>query len=470
MASTIDVSDAEANNVQQSLLSSFHEEADFQGNRLVENESDLEPSFGDEEKRQMTPRAAQFTLLASMLGGGMLTLPYATATVGIGTSLIISFLSAVASEVTYRFVIEAARATKRSSYQAIGEEILGKPGKIVSMLSLIFLTLFASMGYLLLLGLLVAEVFTNANESPSRLNRNVVSIIFAAILAPLSSSKSLNALRYSNALSVASALLLLLSLAIESSKSGEGFHPEKRWRPDEEILWFTTSIDDIIYAVPFYIGAYMAHFSLLSVHSELVRPTRQRVSGVLRGTVSFAWVLYSAIGVLGYMYSLDRTCDSILSNLPRDWLTTLGRLGLVATLAFSYPLFIVPCRATICDLIIQQYDGRHETEEDKTQFNEWLQSDWVRRVLTGLIVACSATLSCVVPSAALFVSLTGSSVGTMLSLILPSLFYMRLTRDRRSKCFTFFAGVLFILGLFILTLCSYASILHASDDVCNLEK
>src|SRR5690348_15067768 len=98
--------DAETPPIEQSLLSSFRDEASYEGNDMGD-ESDLEPSFNDPAKRKMTISAAVFTLLASMLGGGMLTLPYATSKVGIGSSLIISFLCAGTSECTYWFLVES---------------------------------------------------------------------------------------------------------------------------------------------------------------------------------------------------------------------------------------------------------------------------------------------------------------------------------------------------------------------------
>jgi amino acid permease len=191
---------------------------------------------------------------------------------------------------------------------------------------------------------------------------------------------------------------------------------------------------------------------------------------VLKITVVLAWVLYSAIGIIGYLYALDNTCDSIFSNLPRDWLTGLGRIGLVATLAFSYPLFIVPCRATVCDLVTRYYYHKGMQDDEKVTLVDWLQSLKVRVVLTSIIVACSAFLACIIPSAALFVSLTGSTVGTILALILPSLYYVRLPKDHRTCGITALASIIFVLGLIILCVCTLSAVSHATDDPCDAQK
>lgn len=468
---TVDVEEQASLRRQTYADQLFEDELAQQQQRGEEEEEELNPPFKDDERRQMTPAGGVFTLMASMLGGAMLTLPFATARIGIGLSLLISLLSALASESTYFFLVQAARDTRANTYHSIGQAYLGRGGKVVSMVSLVCLCLFASAGYLLLLGLLVGEIATHDGSAPPRRLKNIISVLFAAFLAPLSASKSLHALRYSNMMSVIAAVLLLTSVLVESARQGKGFYPSKRL-DDESIKWYTTDFKDIMYAVPFFVGAYMAHFSLLSVHAELVQPTKARVRGVIRVTIFSAWVLYSVIGVLGYMYALDKTCDSIFSNLPKDVLTVFGRIGLSATLAFSYPLFIVPCRVTLRDLFlswrgVEEEAARGDGDRGRLEWEAWFDTDTVRRTLTVAIVLVSTTVACILPSVALFVSLVGATVGAILALLLPSIFYLKMSSWRQTLGYKVLSVFLIAVALFVMVGGTWTSVSHAMDDPCE---
>ena len=49
------------------------------------------------------------------------------------------------------------------------------------------------------------------------------------------------------------------------------------------------------------------------------------------------------IAFCGYLFSLDLTCGDILNNYKNeDPVVSVGRIGLVTTLAMSFPLLVMP--------------------------------------------------------------------------------------------------------------------------------
>lgn len=52
---------------------------------------------------------------------------------------------------------------------------------------------------------------------------------------------------------------------------------------------------------------YFYLFCPCQVHSQFVNPTRERLKGLLHGTMSLAAVLYLVIALCGYLYAYDGT-------------------------------------------------------------------------------------------------------------------------------------------------------------------
>merc|ERR1711907_171003 len=82
--------------------------------------------------------------------------------------------------------------------------------------------------------------------------------------------------------------------------------------------------------------------------------------------------LYGAIAILGYFWSMEETCGNILLNFDtKDIPMTIGRVALGLTVCLSFPLLVLPCRATLHNIIgttfpdlflpeIDEYDGEEK--------------------------------------------------------------------------------------------------------------
>ncbi|CAM9250564.1 unnamed protein product, partial [Choristocarpus tenellus] len=74
-----------------------------------------------------------------------------------------------------------------------------------------------------------------------------------------------------------------------------------------EIKLVADNWGDVMEAFPILSLAYLCHFNMLSVQSQLVNPTRERLKGLLHGTVGMASFLYLVMGMSGYMYAYGQT-------------------------------------------------------------------------------------------------------------------------------------------------------------------
>eukprot|EP00494_Astrolonche_serrata_P028951 UN29218 len=171
----------------------------------------------------------------------------------------------------------------------------------------------------------------------------------------------MKSLKYTSVFSLVSIFILACVL---------GYHSLDSWGEKREIYYkdgqkskavhdfkgdwqiWPTGFSDLIGVAPIFCVAYVCHFNVLPVHSELRRPTRNRIRFMIHATMSLCVTLYMAIAFLGYSWSYDMTCDNILLNFPNDDIpTTIGRIALGVTLMLTYPLLVLPCRATFHNLI-----------------------------------------------------------------------------------------------------------------------
>ncbi len=106
--------------------------------------------------------------------------------------------------------------------------------------------------------------------------------------------------------------------------------------------------NSILSAFPLFALSFMCHFNILSVHSELVNPTRERVRSVIGMSMSIASVIYVLLCLFGYLYAYELTSDNILLNFkPNDKIMLLGRFGFGLSMLVAIPMLVLPTRNTV---------------------------------------------------------------------------------------------------------------------------
>ncbi len=113
----------------------------------------------------------------------------------------------------------------------------------------------------------------------------------------------------------------------------------------------STDWGSILPAFPLFALSFMCHFSILSVHSELINPTRERIRGVIGTSMGIATIIYVLLGLFGYLYAYELTSDDILLNFePNDKVMLLGRFGFGLSMLVAIPILTLPTRNTVVSL------------------------------------------------------------------------------------------------------------------------
>jgi|EP00945_MAST-04E_sp_MAST-4E-sp1_P008755 amino acid permease len=330
-------------------------------------------------ERTASLKTSVFNLVSTVVGGGVLSLPFTFSVMGIIFGPLALLLSAVMSDFSIYLLLSMSRRKGDVGYEDIAAKTLGEPARIFLLILLFLLTFLCASAYFVLAADLVQPIVT-AFIDPLlgvQVARLYVMAGFVCVVGPLSFFKKLSALRFTSFLSIVSifvlGLVLLYKLVNKPAthfiahfgKNGTNSSAANNHNDGTLVLsvkLWPDSIQDFMYALPISTVAYLCHFNVLPTNRELIKPTKSRIKQMIHSTIGICLGLYLMIAFCGYLFSLDLTCGDILNNYKNeDPVVSVGRIGLVTTLAMSFPLLVMPCRNTV-QRIIALIQGKKEED------------------------------------------------------------------------------------------------------------
>jgi hypothetical protein len=255
----------------------------------------FQPHF-DSTLRQSSPLIAIFNLLATVCGGGVLTLPIAFARAGLIPATIMMVFSAMLTDFAMYILCSCARRTGGQSYGDVARSAFGLEAEIgVTILLFIFLC-FVIIAYMVL----VKDIWTpvvlhlvpalgswlknefDVDTETSQIPSDAFLVVFIIVSLPLLLKKNLHALRHTCYVGFISLIILVAAMANQAYQlnfvTDVGLFKRKA-------KWWADSMDDIIYAFPIISLSFFSIYNVLTVHSALINPTRERMKFVLDGTI-----------------------------------------------------------------------------------------------------------------------------------------------------------------------------------------
>ncbi|KAG5190245.1 transmembrane amino acid transporter protein-domain-containing protein [Tribonema minus] len=302
------------------------------------------------EMRVGSVTGAVLNLISTVLGGGVLSLPFALQRAGLIPGLALLVLTALASDFSVYILVSCSRRSGAQSFEEVAEKAFGPRAKRWGMALIICVTYLPLIAYIILMRDLVApvvELYVLGGATMSRGARNLLAAALVAAVFPVCLVERLHGLRAACLVSIASITMLAVAIITRAAQC-VGAAPRGALRGAVN-LWPRDGASGALQSVPIWICAFVCHFNVLPVHGALARPTRRRLHRTVHFTMGLVAAFYAAIGVAGYLYAACvgalGASDNILAAFdPADGLVNAGRLGLVVTIMLSFPLLVVPCR------------------------------------------------------------------------------------------------------------------------------
>ena len=349
--------------------------------------------------RTATLRTSIFNLVSTVVGGGVLSLPFTFSVMGVVFGPLALVASAAMSDFSIYLLLSMSRRQGDLSYEDVAAKTLGEPARVLLLVLLFLLTFLCAAAYFVLAADLLQPLLTAFVDTSlsNHLARFYVMVGFMCVVGPLSFFRQLSALRFtsflsivsisvlgmvlfyklvtatpthfiihpSNATNVSASFVDMYGVIMAGSGTGVGSAPIglRNGTVLKHIKVWPNSFNDFMYALPISTVAYLCHFNVLPTNKELIKPTKKRIQRMIHSTIGICLSLYIVIAFCGYLFSLDLTCGDILNNYKNDDpIISVGRVGLVITLAMSFPLLVLPCRTVLGRLIVMFCcSGKHKS-------------------------------------------------------------------------------------------------------------
>eukprot|EP00531_Pseudo-nitzschia_arenysensis_P020742 CAMPEP_0116114928 /NCGR_PEP_ID=MMETSP0329-20121206/234_1 /TAXON_ID=697910 /ORGANISM="Pseudo-nitzschia arenysensis, Strain B593" /LENGTH=405 /DNA_ID=CAMNT_0003608325 /DNA_START=186 /DNA_END=1400 /DNA_ORIENTATION=- len=315
----------------------------------------LSPEF-DSPSRRSTIMIAGFNLTATIMGGGVLSIPYALSKTGVVLGSLLMVVAAIATERSMYLLCLCSRMTGAKTFGEVGEAAFGKNMEyFISCVLCVFLC-FAMIGYMVLAKDIWTSVIAVIGNMETPPNEDLVLGAIVLLLVPLLVQKSLHALRFSCYVGVLSVSTLCVALVRHAMAVPE-------W---SNVLMWSTNLDDVLVAFPIISLSFLGIFNVLPIQNALVRPSRTRIELVLNGAIVTVFFISFVFGMAGYLYAGINTQGNILKNcdVTDDFNLLLGKLGCGMMVILAIPLMMLPCRSCLLEIIGILLNLAHEEQSE----------------------------------------------------------------------------------------------------------
>jgi len=395
-------------------------------------------------------RSCSSTLVATSLGTGVLSLPFAFSLCGLVLGALTLTISALVSALSLQILIVSARYTHTASYADLLEKSVQRPAASLVLDLTILLNGIGCVACLLIFeGDFLPAVFAPLVFAPT-LTRVSAVVCAAVAVWPLVLPANLAALRY---VAVASPVVLLGTIAVVLYEA-PGRYDAVIAGGDKVPIW-DFEVIRWLQAVSIMVNAFMSHNNAVPAGNMLERPSILRIVKATVNANAISWTLFMAIGIGGYLSWGAATQGDFLLNYPQDsWAIWSCRVMLAVIVYTVIPLALSPTSRSFGQLL-----GKACGKSGP----EWPTPTAHAMIATSLLCLCMGIASAV-SNVATLMSILGGLFATALMFWFPALIFWHMLYPMQS--YVVRAAVLGVLVFF--GTCGFASVCMTASKIILL--
>ncbi|XP_023192314.1 putative sodium-coupled neutral amino acid transporter 11 isoform X1 [Xiphophorus maculatus] len=374
--------------------------------------------------------SASFNFINSIIGSGIIGLPYALNQAGLPFGLLLLMLVGFITDYSIVLLIKGGNLSGSNSYQSLVQNTFGFPGFLI-LSALQFLYPFIAMiSYNITTGDTLTKVFQRIpGVGPDHIlaERHFVILLSTFLFTlPLSLYRNIERLGKVSFLSMVLTLTILIIVMIRAATLGPQIVPT-------ENAWAFAKWNSI-QAVGVMSFAFICHHNSFLIYNSLEHPTLSNWSRVTHISVGSALIISAAFAVAGYTTFTGYTQGDIFENYCRnDNLATFGRFCFGLSIITTFPLECFVTREVLSNVICSRPLSKAEHVS-----------------ITLLIVAVCTALSLAYDCLGVVLELNGALSATPLIFIIPSACYLKLCPGHWFHGEKLIPIMLIIIGLFVM--------------------
>jgi len=420
---------------------------------LGENHAE-EPSKGGALKAIMY-------LMNTIIGGGVVSLPFVMSNFGIILGLFIYFMVYVMTMFSCLLLLRVKNNSKRAHYGTIGTFCFGYKGKMAIDIIIIINNFGMCMSYFIIFGQNLEKIIQETVQIEAWWTYKYLWIVIIwLVILPFVFYKNFDRLKFVSILSTTSIIIYFL-LTI--------YNFFNKWANNTlalDINVFPNSSFDFkkgMGSFPSVFLAYTFQYNFFPIYKTIQDVNDKKMMWISFWALTLVLVIYSIVGVCGYLSYGNQIQTNFLKSIEiQDIGPFFYYLLLIAfstAVSFSVPLFFFGCRNYLLSLYqdIKKFCIDKQKERNLDEFKvkkPWSQRRhiqnkkqtdliffWVTVILYVVVLIFATFLKEIGP----IFNIVGAICANTISFLLPAAFYLKV---RRKKFFVYkLAWVLFGVGL-----------------------
>ncbi|CAE6449029.1 unnamed protein product [Rhizoctonia solani] len=361
---------------------------------------------------------SMFNMANSILGAGIIGLPYAVSQAGFVTGILLLVILAGVTDWTIRLIVRNAKLSGRTSYIDIMGHCYGSSGRAaVSFFQFAF-----AFGGMCAFGIIIGDtiphvirsIFPTLSTVPVLsifTHRNfIVFLCTACISYPLSLYRSIASLAKASTFALVGMVTIVGTVLFEEGRVLPDLKGSQA--PSIKYSFIQPQIFQAIGVISF---AFVCHHNSLLIYGSMRTPTMDQFDRVTHVAAGLSLVACLTMAVPAFLVFTDRTQGNVLNNFPQnDAVINVARFCFGANMVTTTPMELMVCRE-----VIEEYFFAHEA------------FDQTRHVLfTTSILFSSMVVAMLTCDLGVMLEITGGASATALAFVFPALCYIKLLPAR----------------------------------------
>ncbi|EDV26649.1 uncharacterized protein TRIADDRAFT_23041 [Trichoplax adhaerens] len=368
----------------------------------------------DEETGSMA--SSIFNILNTIIGAGIIGIPYSFRLAGLGLGIIILTLVAIISDYGLIMLIKAGTITDENSYRGVMTAAFGKPGHVIALLTQFLYPFIALMGYCVVVGDIFTKVFRLFGDDGNLLtNRQfVISAAMLLIMGPLCYMKKISKLGWVKLIRFEFSFYIIVLCVY-------------RYLESQSIQFAAPKVPQALAIMQF---TFVCHYNIFIVYRFMKKKSEERISRACHTAVGISYLLCLVLGIAGYLTFLDATQADILQNYcVHDVLVNVARICYGISVMTIYPLDCFACR-------------------EVSLFPDRPKSTLRRVVITTCVILGSLPVPLITSCLGTVLELNGSLTAAPIGFIFPAACYLKIAKGSLISPSKLAAGFIVVLGTF----------------------
>ncbi|XP_011882424.1 PREDICTED: putative sodium-coupled neutral amino acid transporter 10 [Vollenhovia emeryi] len=392
------------------------------------------------------------TLANSIIGVSVLAMPFCFKQCGIVLAVLLLLLCSALSRLACHFLVKSAVISRRRNFELLAFHAFGHMGKFLAELFIIGFMLGTCIAYYVVVGDLGPQIISKMmSKSPADIRTSLLIFTGVFIVLPLGLLRNIDSLSSICTATIVFYLCLVLKIMGESTLHifmGDWVNSVNYWRPA-----------GILQCLPIFSMALFCQTQLFEIYETIPNVSLEKMNDVVRGALNICTLVYMCVGLFGYIaFCTQSFTGNILLSFEPSITSELIKLGFVFSVAFSFPLVIFPCRASLNSLLFRRV-YTHEPSVNYLPESRF-------RCLTIAIVGISLVIGILVPNIEFVLGIVGSTIGVMICVIFPTVFFISISSKNTNEKLV--AQGILIVGVWIMILGTYAN-LYAIEESTNVK-